>query len=153
MTPVRLLACLLLLTTATAVSAATFVVDDSASTVESHAVRMKWDQVAPGHGSSQVTGRLTVQARLDVSPWQGRSGRIYLTLPISAATPVTANWTSRGRLLPGTLRPGERALVYAGPISSAVLEDTLELSLHADGRDLLRSEQLRFVFEIDVESL
>lgn len=149
---IRALACLLLLAGATGAPAATHVIDDSASTVESPSVRMKWDQLAPGRGSSQVTGRLTVQARLDVAPWQGRSGRIYLTLPASAATPVTATWTSRGRLLPGTLRPGERALVYAGPIACALLEDTLELSLHADGRDLLRSEQLRFVFEIDVES-
>lgn len=132
--------------------AETFRVDDSASVVEGGQVRMKWDEVAPVAGSSsQLTGRMRVQARLDLAPWRGRQGRIYLTLPMDAV-PVTAHWTSRGRLLPGTLRSGDRTLVYAGPITADRLEDTLDFTLHADGRRLQRDEQLEFVFEIDLET-
>lgn len=142
----------LLLTVACAARAETHRIDDSASVVEAHSVQMKWDQLAPGEGDSGVRGRLTVHARLDVSPWRGRTGRIYLTLPPSASAPVTASWTTRGRLLPGALRPGERALVYAGPVPAGMLEDTLQLTLQADGRQLQRHERLNFVFEIDLET-
>lgn len=153
MTPaVRFAPIALLLAVACGAHAETYRIDDSASVVEAHSVQMKWDHLAPGQGDSGVSGRLTVHARLDVSPWQGRSGRIYLTLPPSASAPVTATWTTRGRLLPGALRPGERALVYAGPVPAGMLEDTLQLTLQADGRQLLRHEQLNFVFEIDLET-
>lgn len=124
-------------------------VDDSASIVEAHNVTLKWGR--PGAGT-RLQGTVTVHARLDVSPWQGRIARIYLTLPPSAAPPVDARWTTRGRLLPGTLQPGGRTLVHAGPILSPTLEDTLELELHADSRELERPEQLAFAFEIDLET-
>lgn len=153
MTPAVRLVPLVLLLAACHARAETHRIDDSASVVESHAVQMQWDHLAPGSGGSQVSGRLTVHARLDVSPWRGRHGRIHLTLPPSAAAPVSARWTTRGRLLPGALRTGERALVYAGPVPAGLLEDTLQLELQADGRDLLRHERLDFVFEIDLEPL
>lgn len=125
-------------------------VDDSATQVLSRHVRMKWDDPTPHRGArSTVSGDLVVLARLELGPWAGRDGRIFLSLPTSTATPVTAVWTTRGRLLPGTLRTGERALVYAGPIPAGMLEDTLHLVVQADGRDLVHSEQLDFVFEID----
>lgn len=149
--PIYSLLPLVLLTCATAAPAATYRIDDSASLVEARSVRMKWEQVAPGSDSARVAGGLTVQARLDVSPWQGRMGRVYLTLPVSATVPVTARWTTRGRLLPGSLRSGERVLVYAGPIATPMLEDTLEFVLQADGRELVRHERLEFAFEIDLE--
>lgn len=137
----------------TPAAAETFRVDDSATVVEGGPVRMKWDDLVPRSGaSSQMTGHLTVRARLDVSPWAGRTARIYLSLPANAVTPVQALWTTRGRMLPGALRSGERALVYAGPVPAGLLEDTLQMTLTADGRRLSRDEQLEFAFEIDPES-
>lgn len=133
-------------------SAATFVVDDSRSQVQAGLVRMKWDDVVPGRSGNGMTGRLTVVARLDVSPWRGRVARIYLTLPPQAMNAVAAHWTSRGVLASGSVRPGERTLVYAGPIVSDQLEDTLLLTLQADGTRLVRTESLQFQFEIDVDS-
>jgi len=153
MTRLNLLALVLALFATAPAFAETFHVDDSATTVEGGVVRMKWDELAPRSGAtSQVTGRMTVHARLDVSPWAGRSARIYITLPADAAVPVLAQWTTRGRLLPGALRSGERALVYAGPVSASLLEDTLQFTLTADGRRLARDEQPAFAFEIDPES-
>jgi hypothetical protein len=52
--------------------------------------------------------------------------------------------------LPGELRSGERTLIYAGPIQTDTLEDTLRLAIQADGRKLRRDEQLAFAFEIDL---
>jgi hypothetical protein len=48
------------------------------------------------------------------------------------------------------VRAGERTLVYSGPIDTDVLEDELLLTIKADGRRLVRTEQLDFSFEIDV---
>ncbi len=133
--------------------AQTFPVDDSSSEVVGGNVRMRWEQGAPQPGQRpMVSGEVTVLVRLNVSAWQGRQGRIYMTLPAQPAGPVNVSWSTRGRLLPGALRDGERALVYVGLIQSAVIEDTQRLLIRADGGKLVRSEQLKFSFEIDVES-
>ena len=134
-------------------SADTNRVDDRASQVLSNNVRMKWDSVAPQRGARPtMTGEVAVLARLDLAPWVGRHGRIYLTLPAQTVGQVTASWTTQGRLMPGMLRAGGRTLVYAGPIAGGLLEDTLRLTVEADGGELTRPEQLNFSFEIDVES-
>ncbi len=141
-----------LLTAALPAIAATYPVDDSASQVLDSTLRMRWDSVTPQPGAQTgVTGITTVLVRLDVAPWKGRQGRIYLVLPAQPAGAISASWTARGPLLPGALRSGERTLVYAGVLESERIEDTLRLVIQADGRKLVRSEQLRFSFEIDLE--
>lgn len=131
----------------------TYPVDDSASQVLGSTLRLK-PEVTPARGRLlyMVSGEIAVQVRLDVSPWQGRNGRIYMLLPDQPAGALTATWTTRGRLLPGVLRSGERALVYAGPLPARLLEDTMRLRVDADGRRLPPSEQLAFSFEIDLDS-
>lgn len=134
------------------VAAQTFPVDDSASQVLGGTLRLK-PATVPARGAPMymVTGEMAVLVRLDVSPWQGRKGRIYMRLPERSGGGITATWTTHGRLLPGALRAGERALVYAGPIGHTRLEDTLRLRIDADGRTLPPSEQLVFSFEIDLD--
>ena len=136
--------------------ASTFRVDDSGSQVLRPSVNMKWDDDTAGLRRgvlpSGVTGQLPVLVRLNVQPWQGKMGRIYMTMPPIPAGPMTATWTTQGRLLPGALRSGERALVYQGIIGPDVLEDTFLITLQADGNQLVRSERLEFSFEIDVDS-
>ncbi|MHB8912630.1 MAG: hypothetical protein ACYC42_08290 [Lysobacter sp.] len=128
-------------------------VDDSASQVLASNVRMKWDSVAPQRGAPPtVSGAVGVLVRLDTAPWVGRQGRVYLMLPAQASGEITATWTTHGRLLPGMLRSGERTLVYAGLLPGGLLEDTLQLTVRADGGQLTRAEQLNFGFEVDVES-
>ena len=121
-------------------AAETYKVDDSGSQVQGNHLRMKWDDRVPGPGSrSTVSAETVVLVRLNLSQWQGRQGRIHMALPAQSSGPVTATWTTRGTLLPGALRAGERTLVYAGPIQ-------------ADGQRMTRTEQLDFSFEIDVGS-
>lgn len=132
--------------------AATYTVDDSRSQVQAHAVRMQWDAPIPNRGANTISGRLSVIARLDVSPWRGRQGRIYLTLPPQPLDAVAASWTTRGLLLPGSVRTGWRTLVYAGPIATDLIEDTLHLTITADGDRVVRREVLEFRFEIDLET-
>lgn len=132
--------------------AETFRVDDSRSQVLDAHLRMQWESFAPGRGSStDVVGQTTVIVRLDVSPWRGRAGRIFMSLPPRAEAPVEARWTTRGRLQPGVLRAGERALVFAGPVTVDLIEDTLVIRITTDGERLEREESLEFSFEIEVD--
>lgn len=149
----RLFALALLLAAAPTAFAQTYPVDDSASQVLGGNVRMKWDSVIPQRGqSSGMTGQLTVLVRLDVSPWVGRNARIYKKLPPQPAGPIQASWTSRGVLQPGILRDGERTLVYSGTVLTDRLEDTLQLTLRADGDRMPDYSQITFSFEIELES-
>lgn len=134
-----------------AAGAATHRVDDSGSQVQGPSLRMKWDEPVPQAGArAMVSGATTVLVRLHLAQWRGRQGRVYMTLPAQSAGEFTATWTTRGVLLPGALRAGERALVYAGPIQTELLEDTMRLLIQADGQRLTRAEQLDFSFEIDL---
>ena len=144
------LACTLLAAT---VSAQTYRVDDSASQVLGGPLRLKPITPMPrGERATALFGQTSVLVRLDVAPWKGRRGRIYMSLPQQADGQVVATWGTQGRLLPGSLRSGERTLVYAGPIDAGMLEDTLRLRIQADSRGLARNGQLAFSFEIDLDA-
>lgn len=130
----------------------TFPVDDSASQVLDSNIRMQWETVAPRRGASpNVVGQTTVLVRLDVAPWRGRNGRIFMLLPPRAEAPIEVRWTTRGHLQPGSLRSGERATVFAGLVASDLIEDTLVIRIATDGESLERDEQLEFRFEIEVD--
>lgn len=140
-----------LLALSPAVWATTFPVDDSASQVQGSNLRMQWDALVPRAGQpSTISGVVNIIVRLNVSQWRGHQGRIYMVLPSQPSGPLTASWTTRGPLQAGVLQAGERMLVYAGPIESDVIEDTMRLALQTDGLRLVRSEQVVFSFEIDV---
>lgn len=149
---IRSILLLALLVLAPTCFAGTYPVDDSASTVLSPSINMKWDDGTPMAGQrATVSGQLGVIVRLNVSQWVGQSGRIYMKLPPQAIGAVHTTWTTRGRLLPGVLRDGERTLVYAGAITDTLIEDTILLTIQADGDRLFKTEQLHFSFEIDTQ--
>lgn len=132
--------------------AATYRVDDSATIpLESSAV-LRWRQIAPSRsGDNTVEGGTTVQVRLNLAPWIKRNGRVFLVLPEQPPGRVGVRWTTQGRLLPGQLLSGQRTLVYAGPITSPVLDETLTLRIETDGTRLASTYRLVFHFEIDVD--
>jgi hypothetical protein len=125
-------------------------VDDSGSQVLTSTLKLSWDDAMPRNGgNATLSGTLTVHVRLDVAPLRGRRGRIYQVLPPQAASPIRATWTTGGVLLPGSLQDGGRALVYAGPIDTDLIEDTLRLTIQAQAKRLSRQEQLHFAFEFE----
>jgi hypothetical protein len=138
--------------TAQPATAATFAVDDSTSYTHDANTAMKWKLVAPSRRmGSVVEGATLVTVRLNLMPWANKSGKIYMALPAQSIGPVKAAWTTQGRLLAGQLISGDRTLVYAGPIRTAVLEDTIALKVEADGQRLVAPQRLQFSFEIDVD--
>jgi hypothetical protein len=129
----------------------TQLVDDSATLPYDAPFRLTWRSAAPGHGVADNTlvGSMLLRVRLNVSPWLHHSGRIYLVLPVQPPGDMLASWSTLGRLLPGSLRPGGRTLVYSGRLNTPFLDDQLQLSLAVDAARLQQLTRLNFHFEID----
>ena len=125
-------------------------VDDSGTIVSQAVVPMRWRQLVPGRGADHtVEASLRVAVRLNLARWLNQPVRVYMALAPSPGEPVQASWRTQGRLLPGTLKSGARALIYEGLARSASLEETLELTLSTDGRALVSQQALQFYFEVD----
>lgn len=132
--------------------AATYPVDDSTSQPVAASTPMRWRSLSPSRANdNRVEGITQVNIRLNTQPWVGKVGRIYMTLPPQPIGPVTVEWRAQGRLLSGKLVAGERGLVYAGRIDTALMQDLFTVVITADGRLLSAPQRLRFGFEIDVE--
>lgn len=132
------------------VSATTTRVDDSGTVVGQGVVPMRWKQLVPGRGADHsVQASVRVALRLNLTRWQNQPVRLYMALTPAMGEPVHAAWRTQGRLLPGTLRSGGRALIFDGIVSAALLEETLELTLSTDGRALVQTQALQFYFEVD----
>jgi hypothetical protein len=132
------------------VDARTTVIDDSATLPYNAALTLHWQQLEPrGRASNLMVGMLELRIRLNVSPWLKHAGRIYLVLPAQQPGAMTASWTTHGRLLPGQLAAGSRALVYAGPITAPFIEDVVQLTLTVDGRRMDQVYPVNFRFEMD----
>jgi hypothetical protein len=132
-------------------TAATFRVDDSGTRVSAPLVPMRWRTLVPGRGSDNTAeGQTQVALRLNVLPWLNQRGRIYMTFaPAPGGDTIRASWRTQGRLLPGSLQSGGRTVIYEGALPSPTIEETIELTLSADGRGLASPQALQFSFEIE----
>jgi hypothetical protein len=131
--------------------AATLRVDDSQTQVLESTLPMRWQEFSPAASNHAIEGNTRVHVRLNLSPWQGKVGKIYMALPAQSIGTVQVSWRGQGKLLDGALVSGQRSLVYAGPINAALLDDVLAVSLRADGRLVRSRHRLEFHFEIDVD--
>jgi hypothetical protein len=146
-----LLSSLMVLAAAQPVQSRTVTIDDSGTLPYDTPLSLNWQQRAPrSPADNRLTGTLTVRVRLNVAPWLRRTGRIYLVLPAQPPGPMTVSWSTQGRLLPGTLTGGTRALVYSGPITTPFIEDVLQLTLSVDASRLQpQPYHVSFNFEMD----
>lgn len=136
---------------ATNAMSATSRVDDTGTSLES-ITRMYWRQLSPGRKvDNTMEGFAQVQVRLNLAPWIGRTGRVFMVLPEQPMGPIRASWPAHGRFLAGVLASGQRALIYAGPINSPIMEGLLALKIEVDGTRLQSIQRLTFHFEIDVD--
>ena len=130
--------------------ARTTAIDDAATLPYDSQLLLHWEQPAPRPPvDNRMTGTMTLHVKLNVAPWLRHSGRIYMVLPAQPSGPVSASWVTQARLLPGRLVSGSRALVYSGPITSAYLEDVLQLTIELDGTQLREPNRVSFSFEMD----
>ncbi len=135
---------------ASAAGAATMPIDDTGTVTVQPSVNLRWQELSPRQRRGDLMeGTTQLRVRLNVKPWIGQTGRIYMVLPAQLPGDITATWTTTGRLLPGRVQSGSRTLVYSGAITTPVLEDTLLLSLAVDGKQMRQTYNLLFRFEID----
>ena len=133
-------------------TAATYRVDDSATLPAESTALLRWQTAAPTRSRDAVLeGAVAVAVRLNLAPWVGDNARLYLVLPEQGTALTRASWRTQGRLLPGEISPGQRVLVYQGPITSPILEETLTIRIEADGNQMPGMQRLKFHFEIDTE--
>ncbi len=129
--------------------------DDSGSHTIPPNVQMQWrhapgSSLAAAHSTSQMEAALRVAIRLDTQAHAGRSGRIYMVLPADGGPPLQLQWLTQGRLLPGRLNPGDRALVYQGLLPGPTLSDQLQLLVLADGEWASASRRMTVFFELEL---
>ena len=126
-------------------------IDESGTVVSDPVVNMKWRTPSGSRVlDNTVEATLRVDVRLNLAPWLNQQARIYMVLDPVNSDRVRARWTSQGRLMPGSLASGERALVFQGPAGPATLVESLLLTLEADGQRLTQQQNLNFHFEIEV---
>jgi hypothetical protein len=127
-------------------------VDDSGTVVSTPLVPMQWRNPVPGRGASNdVDGEVDVALRLNLAPWLHRDVRLYMVLdPLSIpGTTLTARWRTGGRLLPGTVQSGGRALVFQGRITEASFQERMHFTLTTDGGRLSATQALQFHIEAE----
>lgn len=141
-----------LLAGAPAVRAASTVrVDDSGTIVNQPVVAMRWRKPVPSRAQdNNVDAENRVALRLNMAPFLNQSVRLYMGLAPVTGDPVSATWRTQGRLLPGTVRSGGRTLIFNGVANSARIEETIDMTLTTDGRNLTTTQTLQFYFEVDL---
>ena len=145
------LLCTALAAIGSAAHAAAFRIDETGTVVSDPVVNMKWRTPTAGRVmDNTVEATLRVDVRLNLAPWINKQARVYMVLAPVNSDRVRARWTTQGRLLPGTLASGERALVFQGPAAPATLTESLLLTLETDGQRLTQQQTLNFHFEIEV---
>ena len=134
-----------------AAPAKSITIDDSGSSAIEPSVSMRWKTARPPRSAAPdlMVGTTTIRVRINVMPWLRHSGRIYLSLPAQPPGPIGLSWVTLGRFLPGQLQSGNRVLVYAGPITTAFMEDTLTFQFTVNGALMSRDVPVTYHFEMD----
>ena len=132
-------------------AAKSITIDDSGTQALEPSVRMRWQSAVPSRSAAAnlMVGTTTVRVRINVAPWLKHAGRIYLSLPAQEPGPIRLSWSTQGRFLPGQVQSGNRVLIYAGPITTAFMEDTLTLQFVVGGTLLRRAVPIAYHFEMD----
>jgi hypothetical protein len=146
-----LFALILSIISSTGLEAKSITIDDSGTQSLEPSVRMRWKSAMPSRSAADdvMIGTTTVRVRINVAPWLKRAGRIYLSLPAQEPGPVLLSWSTQGRFMPGQVRSGNRVLIYAGPITTPFMEDTLMLRFVVSGFLLRRAVPVAYHFEMD----
>lgn len=132
--------------------AATYRVDDTGSLPSESTALLQWQQAAPSRvADDRLEGTIGVSVRLNLEPWVGQTGRLYLVLPEQGVPSVRVSWRTQGRLLPGEILPGQRVLVFQGSVPTPILYETLLLRIEASADQLPGMRSLDFHFEIDTD--
>ena len=156
----RLVLCLALMAFQTGIAAGAEVLDDSLSPRKTVNVQLEWTHQGNLSDMSRrqmlsLTGRVSeVKVRLDTSKYVGTTARIFLALPVQidglvGSEGLTLSWKTQGFFSNGTTTPGNRALIFEGPINSPVLTDYFSFTIHVDAGRLNGNLRYAPIYEIE----
>ena len=136
---------------AATIQAKTTTIDDSGTQALEPSVSMRWKTASPSRNGADnlLVGTSTIRVRINVMPWLRRSGRIYLALPTQQPGPIGLSWSTQGKFLPGQVQSGNRTLIYAGPITTAFMEELLRFQFSVNGKLIRQTFPVTFRFEMD----
>lgn len=133
--------------------------DDSLSPRQRVETTARWRYDGAGDWNEDQVNALVAQVsamqfRLRTAPYIGKNAEIYLTIPqhvvgLKVPNAMRVEWTTRGTFAPGAVIPGNRALVWRGKITEAVMSDYFDFSIYFDARNWERGIEFDPVFEID----
>ena len=134
--------------------------DDSLSPRQRVDATTRWLYDGIGDWNDDQLNALVAQVhamefRLRTAPYIGKSAEIYLSLPqqitgLKVPTSMRVEWTTRGTFAPGSVAPGNRALVWRGKIAAPVMSDYFDFRIYYDARNAEGPIEFDPVFEIDV---
>jgi hypothetical protein len=83
-----------------------------------------------------------------------QQAQIFMLMPaqipgLDVGGGLEMRWVTRGRLLNGTARPGDRVLIFEGVVGEPVLADFLNLTITIDARRMVGPVRLDPLFEIE----
>lgn len=145
---------------ALAASAAPIRLDDSASPRRQLDLQPRWLHEEAEIGSPERLNALVasvpaVEVRLNTAAHVGKRGRIFLVMPplvpgLASSNALRLQWRTRGLFQDGSALPGEKRLLYDGPITQPAMIEHFDFSVHFDARH--QAGPLRFdpAFELEL---
>lgn len=102
-------------------------------------------------GASDIELRLFIPPAFTSPPQQAQ---IFMLIPaqipgLDVGGGLEVTWVTRGRLLNGTARPGDRVLIFEGVVGEPVLSDFLNLTITIDARKMVGAVRFDPLFEIE----
>ena len=136
------------------------ILDDSLSPRKQYADQFEWAN--PGDGAnlsreaffllrSKASG---VEVWLDTTRYEGRRSRIYLRLPqqiigYNSTEGFLLSWVTDRIFAPGSVRPGNRALLFDGVIETALMVEVFTFTLEVDAAFFDGTIKYAPIFEIE----
>ena len=136
------------------------ILDDSLTPRKQYSVQFKWAHRDNTIGLTQADFFLMestvsgVEVRLDTSAYEGQQARIYIRLPrqidgFTSTEHFLLSWKTDRLFYQGSVRPGNRTLLFDGVIPSPVMVEVFTISLEADARYLNGKIQYAPIYEIE----
>jgi hypothetical protein len=132
--------------------------DDSASPRRVLELTTQWESRSYESSGEEMLAVVAeardVEVRLNTAAWVGRNAEIYVLFPqaingLRLQSALRIEWRTRGRFNAGVAMPGQRVLVYRGPITAAASGDIFDFTYRIDGRHFDRRLQFEPTFEIE----
>ena len=153
-------ALLLLMSLSAALPASAERLDDSLSTQQQFDLDLNWKQQRNTENLNErelnaLSARAPrVEIRLNTARFVGQRGKIFISLPIDIrgtgdSSALRMSWTTNGLFSNGSVTAGNRAKLFEGEITEAVMDDVFDITFDIDARQVYNNLRFQPVFDIE----